>query len=173
MDHSNIDGLESERRDDGRSALSSQSALTVAVQPESTEDEGRNRVFQKLVTKDDDIIGLIAYAIYKQNKLDWLVAYAKTRERPPGDDEIAAYIIGESTPRRIATYRHMAEATLGSAMGRVPSKHAGAFSATAPNDAVTSGAPALSSLLKIIMWLLATIGLIAILISVRLLLLGK
>lgn len=172
MDHSNIDGLDSERRDEVRSALSSQSALTVAAQPEPIDGEGRNRVFQKLVTKDDDIIGLIAYAIYKQNKLDWLVAYAKTRERPPGDDEIAAYIIGESTPRRIATYRHMAEATLGSAMGRLPSEP-GAFFARAPNDPATSGAPALSSLLKIIMWLLATIGLIAILISVRLLLLGK
>ena len=63
--------------------------------------------------KDDaDIAGLVAYSIYKQNKLDWLTAFETAKKRSPNEAELAAYIIGEGTPRRLATYRHLAEATL-------------------------------------------------------------
>lgn len=69
-------------------------------------------VFQRLVNDDGDIAGLVAYSIYKQNKLDWLRAFEATRGRAPDEAELTAYIIGEGTPRRLATYRHLAEATL-------------------------------------------------------------
>ena len=72
----------------------------------------RNNVFGQLVQEDGDIAGLVAYSIYKQNKLDWLRAFESAKGRAPGDDELASYIIGEGTPRRLATYRHLAEATL-------------------------------------------------------------
>src|SRR3954468_14307437 len=35
------------------------------------EDGDRNPVFTNLVKADNDIVGLVAYSIYKQNKLDW------------------------------------------------------------------------------------------------------
>lgn len=72
----------------------------------------RNPVFTSLVTGDSDVVGLVAYSVYKQNKHDWLMAFAKTKGREPDEAEIVAYIIGESTPRRLATYRHLAHATL-------------------------------------------------------------
>ncbi|MDF2118999.1 hypothetical protein PY365_25860 [Roseiarcaceae bacterium H3SJ34-1] len=72
----------------------------------------RNTVFGSLVTGDADIVGLVAYSIYKQNKHDWLVAFTKSKAREPNDAELTSYIIGESTPRRLATYRHLAQATL-------------------------------------------------------------
>lgn len=72
----------------------------------------RTGVFGQLVTDDSDIAGLVAYSIYKQNKLDWLTAFEAQKGRAPNADELASYIIGEGTPRRIATYRHLAEATL-------------------------------------------------------------
>jgi hypothetical protein len=75
-------------------------------------DAERNAVFVNLVREDGDIIGLVAYSIYKQNKVDWLHAFQKTLGRGPTDTELAAYIIGESTPRRLSTYRHLAGATL-------------------------------------------------------------
>ena len=78
----------------------------------------QNPVFSNLVTGDADIVGLVAYSIYKQNKHDWLVAFHRAKGRDPQDSELAAYIIGESTPRRLTTYRHLAEATL---EGRGPS----------------------------------------------------
>jgi hypothetical protein len=83
---------------------------------ERSEDEDNgSSVFQKLVAADDDVVGLVAYSIYKQNKLDWLRAFEKLRSRAPGEAELSAYIIGENTPRRLATYRHLAESTLAGA----------------------------------------------------------
>ena len=84
-------------------------------------DSDRNPVFNELVKGDGDIVGLVAYSIYKQNKLDWLLAFQRSTGREPNEHENAAYIIGEATPRRLATYRHLAEATLAGSGPDVPS----------------------------------------------------
>ncbi len=80
--------------------------------PAPTDGAERNGVFGHLVRDDGDIAGLVAYSIYKQNKLDWLRAFEAAEGRVPDQAEMSAYIIGEGTPRRLATYRHLAEATL-------------------------------------------------------------
>lgn len=80
--------------------------------PPTPNGSDRNGVFRHLVKDDADIAGLVAYSIYKQNKLDWLSAFEAAKGRAPEDSELASYIIGEGTPRRLATYRHLAEATL-------------------------------------------------------------
>jgi hypothetical protein len=74
-------------------------------------DDRRNGIFERLVSGDDDVAGLIAYSVYKQNKRDWLKAFETARSRAPTLDEEVAYTIGESTTRRLAMYRQMAEAT--------------------------------------------------------------
>ncbi|MCX7900195.1 MAG: hypothetical protein N2444_08970 [Methylocystis sp.] len=71
-----------------------------------------NEIFGKLVTGDDDIVGLVAYSLYKQNKIDWMRAFESRFSRLPNDQEFAAYIVGENTPRRVSTYRFLAEATV-------------------------------------------------------------
>lgn len=76
------------------------------------EEGERNAVFASLVTADTDVVGLVAYSIYKQNKHDWLAAFRRQRGREPDVNEHAAYILGEGTARRLATYRHLAEATI-------------------------------------------------------------
>ena len=76
------------------------------------QDSGRNAVFAALVKGDSDITGLVAYSIFKQNELDWLGDFRTAKGREPTEAESDAYIIGESTPRRLATYRHLADATL-------------------------------------------------------------
>ena len=76
------------------------------------ESESRNGVFTSLVKGDDDITGLVAYSVFKQNELDWLNDFRTAKGRDPSDAETEAYIIGESTGRRLATYRHLADATL-------------------------------------------------------------
>lgn len=87
--------------------------LTTYVEPTTLpEVRGRAGVFAQLVKDDGDIAGLVAYSIYKQHKLDWLRAFEAARGRAPDENELASYIIGEGTPRRLATYRHLAEATL-------------------------------------------------------------
>ncbi|GEM_PF-1275463 len=87
-------------------------AMATPVEPPPDSDAERNPIFASLVKEDGDIVGLVAYSIYKQNKLDWLLAFKKARSRPPNEAEQAAYIIGENTPRRVAIYRHLADATL-------------------------------------------------------------
>jgi hypothetical protein len=72
----------------------------------------RNAIFDNLVKVEGEVSGLVAYSIYKQNKRAWLNDFQKTVGRPPTEAETRAYIIGESTERRLATYRHLAQATL-------------------------------------------------------------
>ena len=81
-----------------------------ARHPES--DDTRNGIFERLVAKDDDVTGLVAYSIYKQHKRDWLKSFEAGRGRAPTLDEETAYTIGEATPRRLAMYRHFAGETL-------------------------------------------------------------
>lgn len=72
----------------------------------------RNTIFDHLVKVEGEVSGLVAYSIYKQNKRAWLNDFQKLVGRPPTEAETRAYIIGESTERRLATYRHLAQATL-------------------------------------------------------------
>ena len=82
-----------------------------AVEVDATEPE-HNTIFDNLVKVEGEVAGLVAYSIYKQNKRAWLHDFIKATGRPPNDAESRAYIIGESTERRLATYRHLAAATL-------------------------------------------------------------
>lgn len=82
------------------------SGLPGALEPE------RNTIFDRLVKVEGEVSGLVAYSIYKQNKRAWLADFQKIVGRPPTEAETRAYIIGESTDRRLATYRHLAQATL-------------------------------------------------------------
>lgn len=94
-----------------------------AAAVETTERDG---IFRQLVKEDADIAGLVAYSIYKQNKLDWLTAFEQAKGRAPTPDEQASYIIGEGTPRRLVTYRHLAEAMLAGTGPDGPGRSAGA-----------------------------------------------
>ena len=98
---------------------------SVSSSQAAMDESDRNPVFTSLVTGDGDVVGLVAYSVYKQNKHDWLLAFTKAKGRDPNDDEVMAYIIGESTPRRLAIYRHLAHATL---EGKGPDVHVGATS---------------------------------------------
>jgi hypothetical protein len=103
----------------------------------------RNPIFDALVGPDEeDVAGLVAYSIYKQNKRAWLDDFVKTTGHAPNEAETRSYIIGESTERRLATYRRLAASTLA---GESPSRSAGR--AKAPISRTAAGA----------MWALALI----------------
>ncbi len=87
-------------------------AAAVGPDPAIVDPAEHNVVFTSLVTGDADIVGLVAYSIYKQNKYDWLDAYSRLQGRMPDPAEVQSYLLGESTPRRLATYRHLAQAVL-------------------------------------------------------------
>jgi len=77
------------------------------------EEADKNPIFDALVTADGEISGLVAYSLYKQNKRSWIEEFRRLTGRLPNEAETRAYIIGESTERRLATYRLLAQTTLG------------------------------------------------------------
>ena len=115
-------GVESEATGKGADAPLSH-ADSLPVRPEVEGEVERNRIFDTLVGSDggEDVARLVAYSIYKQNKRAWLDDFVKATGRGPSDAETRSYIIGESTERRISTYRHLAASTL---TGDAPSRSA-------------------------------------------------
>jgi hypothetical protein len=86
--------------------------FTADLKAEAVSDSERNPIFDALVSPDEDVTDLVAYSIYKQNKRAWLDAFIKATGRGPSEAETRAYIIGESTERRLNTYRQLAATTL-------------------------------------------------------------
>ena len=94
--------------------------VVAAAKLEAAAEAERNPIFDALVGPDEDVSGLVAYSIYKQNKRAWLDDFVKATGRAPTEAESRAYIIGESTERRLTTYRHLAAATLSGQGPRSP-----------------------------------------------------
>ena len=69
-------------------------------------------MFELLVQSDNDVTGLLAYALSKQNKRDWLMAFQVAQGRDPNAEEMAAFLLGERLQSRVATYRLSAEKLL-------------------------------------------------------------
>lgn len=74
--------------------------------------EARNAMLEALVYGDNDLVGLIAYAMHEVNRRDWTAAYEAGNGRPPSEGEIKAYLVGEQLERRLDTYRRLAEDAL-------------------------------------------------------------
>jgi hypothetical protein len=85
----------------------------IAPQAEPLDNGGlRGSVFAKIITSDDDIIGMVAYSLYKLNKYDWSVEFHRVKGRMPNAFEVESFSIGESMLRRLSAYRQMAELML-------------------------------------------------------------
>ncbi len=92
-------------------------------------------MFELLVRGDEDVVGLLAYALHEQNRRDWLLAYRPLGQDGPGENELRAYLAGERMPRRLAAYRTLADELL-NRRARTPP----AATATAPPVSTSSNA---------------------------------
>ena len=125
-------GVESEATGTGAGAPLPR-ATSLPARPELEGEVERNPIFDALVGPDgEDVAGRVAYSIYKQNKREWLDDFVKTTGRAPSEAETRSYIIGESTERRISTYRRLAASALA---GDAPSRSAGRRNAPLPRTA--------------------------------------
>ncbi|WP_298772680.1 hypothetical protein [uncultured Shewanella sp.] len=69
-----------------------------------------HRIFDEIIEGDDDFVGMIAYAIYKQEKIKWInVQYEKTGSYPVKDEIDRYFHDVASTPDSLARYRQQAE----------------------------------------------------------------
>jgi|GEM_PF-2296129 len=96
------------KTDDYLRSFADQSAMNDV----SDEPFMRGAVFAKIVKSDHDIVGLVAYSLYKLNKYDWAMAFRKSKNREPNENEIESFAIGESMLRRLTVYRQLAEQLL-------------------------------------------------------------
>ncbi len=58
-----------------------------------------NKVYEHLVEDEDDIVGQLAYCLYKQNKQKFILSFAKQYSRRPSDEELNTYVECSEMPR--------------------------------------------------------------------------
>lgn len=56
-----------------------------------TEITEHNRAYEQLVSGDDDLIGLIAYSLYKKDKRDFYIGWQEQHGSPPQADHVRAF----------------------------------------------------------------------------------
>jgi hypothetical protein len=75
----------------------------------ATEDSREyNRVYEHLVEAEDDVIGLVAYSIYKQDKRDFLIEWRRRHGGSPAADQLNVFTVGVLTPGQQQRYRSTA-----------------------------------------------------------------
>jgi hypothetical protein len=54
--------------------------MSAAAQPSDPPPLHHNPIFKTLITDDGDLVGMVAYSIYKKMKQEWIVTHAPTPE---------------------------------------------------------------------------------------------
>ncbi|MDE5784982.1 MAG: hypothetical protein K2H98_00460 [Duncaniella sp.] len=72
-----------------------------------------NFIFSRLVENENDLVGLIAYARYKQHKIEFIKAYKEEHAgQEPAQDVISSFVLSSCTPSALISYRDEAELLL-------------------------------------------------------------
>lgn len=87
-------------------------AAASGMAAQSVKTDSRNAMLEALVYGDNDLIGLVAYAMHELNRRDWCIAYEAGNGRAPSEAEVRAYLVGEQLERRLETYRRLSEDSL-------------------------------------------------------------
>ena len=58
----------------------------------SFEEHSYSKVYKLLVNGEDDLVGQIAYAIYKQQKIEKITRFTTQNKRPPSDEELSSFM---------------------------------------------------------------------------------
>ena len=78
--------------------------------PSST-PQSYNKVYESLVSDQDDIVGFIAYGLYKKSKQEYITTFENKFHRRPKPDELLTHVSCSEMPR-LNAYRKEAERTL-------------------------------------------------------------
>lgn len=73
---------------------------------------GYNHIYKTLVKGPDDIVGALAYALYKEEKLQFITDFEQTHKREPTDEELACFHQTSNLPARLASYQDRAQGLL-------------------------------------------------------------
>ncbi|RWD17015.1 MAG: hypothetical protein EOS75_03810 [Mesorhizobium sp.] len=81
-------------------------SLPVAVPPHEF-----NPIFSKLVgvDEDDELLGVVAYGLYKKAKSEWAASIAQQYHRPPTSEELKAYMATWTPSQLVNAKRNAAQ----------------------------------------------------------------
>lgn len=68
-----------------------------------------NFIYKQLVDSDNDLVGLVAYGIYKQHKIEFLQNFKEDVQREPTDGECKVFYLTTTTKDQLRKYRDQAE----------------------------------------------------------------
>lgn len=71
-----------------------------------------NFIYEQLVKSEDDLVGLIAYAIYKKHKIEFITRIKEKEGREPTDDECKTFFDASTTESQLVKYRNDAQSIL-------------------------------------------------------------
>lgn len=71
-----------------------------------------NYIYSKLVSSPEDVIGLLAYSIYKQHKIEFIEDFKKKKGSAPTDADIENFIMSSVTQSQLEKYKESANAIL-------------------------------------------------------------
>lgn len=78
-----------------------------------------NYIYKTLVEDDNDILGIIAYGIYKKHKIEFIDKIKKEQGREPTDEECYSFFACSTTETQLESYRSQAEMLLSEAVGNI------------------------------------------------------
>ena len=72
----------------------------------------KNFIYTKLVHDDNDIIGMVAYGIYKKHKIEFIESIKREHGREPSEEEWHVFSISTNTESQLNKYISQADNTL-------------------------------------------------------------
>lgn len=77
--------------------------------PDASKSQGDyNFIYTKLVKNETDIIGVVAYSVYKRQKIEYIEAIRCKHERRPDEQELASFHELTNSPTQLDSYRQQA-----------------------------------------------------------------
>lgn len=77
--------------------------------PVATPSGNYSRIFERLVRDADDLVGLVAYGLYKQSKRDWIIRFYEENGSRPGQADLENHYKYFSAPADLERFRSEAE----------------------------------------------------------------
>ncbi len=78
-----------------------------------------NFIYAKLVSAEDDVVGLIAYGIYKRHKIEFITKIKDEQGREPTTEECNSFFAASTTDSQLNNYRSQAETMLSETVGNI------------------------------------------------------
>ncbi len=101
----------------------------------------RHQTFTKLVSSDKDFVGMVAYTIYKNEKLDWIAQFKiQNSNREPTEDELKQFNLATDSDLRIQQYRQMAETSVNNLVSATIVDELTQYQSTLRDDAIVKAA---------------------------------